>query len=522
MEKRMKKSFILKAIIAAMLLPVVSFGLGEGTSSADFLKIGVGARPSGMGGAYTAVADDANASFWNPAGITSIDRISITAMHLNWYINSMYEFASVVMPVDSMTNMGLSGNFYYVPSFDSTGGSMPSAPASYDFAGTITIAKNLGNLYTKDFTIGNISLGANLTYIKRTLVGIDLGTQFLVDFGMMANITDSLKFGLTAQNIGASMGNDPSPFDVRAGLAYDIIPSKDFALLLAGDIVKPVDMTNPDFQKWYFNLGTELKISNFAFIRAGYKFGQDDQSFTAGGGLAWPGVLTADYAFMPNSELGNTHRVSLSVKFGNTVPRPVVGAPQPPQKVTAIAGDKVVSIGWDPNPEGNIIGYNIYFKEKNGDGKYAKLNKEPIMEEAKFKAILNNDITYLFAVTAINNRNLESVYSSPIDATPKRYEIIKPAKVEGVMTKLEDKNIVVTWNSSSQDFVVGYNLYYKKAGDAKFKRLNQKMLRDTTATLAGLTPKVTYYFMATAVSKDGAESDYSEVATAVLPEEEYY
>ena len=507
--------------MAAILIPGVLLALGGGTSSADFLKIGVGARPSAMGGAYAAVSDDPNACFWNPAGITAIDKISVTAMHLNWYMNTMYEFLAVVMPVDAMTNMGLSGNLFYVPSFDSTGGADTAAPASYDIAGTLTVARNLGNIYTKDFTIGNISLGANLTFIKRTLIGVDLGSQFMADFGLMANITDSLKFGLVAQDIGTAMGSAPSPFNIRAGLAYNMEFSKDFSWLIAGDLNKPIDLTNPEFQKWYFNLGTELKISNIAFIRAGYKFGQDYQSFTAGAGLAWPGVGSLDYAFMPHSELGNTHRISLSARFGSSVPRPVVGAPSPPQKVTAIAGDKVVSIGWDPNPEGNIIGYNIYFREKSG-GKYAKLNKEPIMEEAKFRAVLNNDITYQFSVTAINNRNLESVYSSAIEATPKKYEVVKPAKVEGVMTKFEDKNIVVLWNSSREDFVVGYNLYYKKAGEAKFKRLNQKLLRDTTATLAGLSPKLTYFFMVTAVSKDGAESDYSDTVSGSVPEEEYY
>jgi hypothetical protein len=43
--------------------------LGSSATGFTFMRIGVGARPVGMGGAYTAVADDANALFWNPAGL---------------------------------------------------------------------------------------------------------------------------------------------------------------------------------------------------------------------------------------------------------------------------------------------------------------------------------------------------------------------------------------------------------------------------------------------------------------------
>ncbi len=517
----MKKYLKAAVFTAVLLLPGLILALGGGTSNADFLKIGVGARPAAMGDAYAAVSDDPNACFWNPAGITSIDKWSFTGMYLAWFLNSNYEFAAVVMPIDNMTNAGLSINMLNIPGFDSTGGLDTPAPASYDLAVTLTLARNLGNLYTKDFTIGNISLGANLTYIKRSLTGIDLGSQFSADFGLIANITDFMKFGIVMQDIGASLGEDPSPFNIKAGGSWNIDISKDFSMLIAADLNKPVDVTNPEFQRWYFGIGTELRLTNYAFIRAGYKFGQEYQGLTAGCGFAIPGMGSLDYAFMPHTELGNTHRASLSFKFGNQIQRPLVGSPQPPQKVTAISGDKVVSIGWDPNPEGNIIGYNIYFKEKT-DKKYAKLNKEPILEESKFKALLNNDVTYSFVVTAINNRNLESVYSSSTEATPKKYEVLKPSQVQGVIAKVDGTNIVVTWNLNKEDFVIGYNLYYKKDGDAKYKRLNQKILREATATLGGLTAKVRYFFTVTALTKDGMESDFSEVNSAQIDAEEYY
>jgi hypothetical protein len=492
------------------------------------LKIGVGARPSAMGGAFTAVADDANASYWNPAGMASVHQWNLTLMHLVWFLNTGYDYLSVVMPIDNMTNVGVSTNFFWVPPFDSTADvGNPFAPAlgmtdmTYDLAVTLSVARIIGNLYTNDFTIGNIALGLNVTYIGRAVVGTQLPAAFSIDAGVIANITDSIRFGLVVSDLGSNIGADPSPLNVRAGVSDDIAFSKDASLLLGFDVTKPIDLTNPDYTKWFFSMGCELNLFKVAFIRAGYELGDEDKGFTVGAGVGLPGVLTADYAFIPHLELGSSHRISLTMSFGGDVPRPVIGAPRPPQKVAAIAGDKIVSVGWDPNPESNIIGYNIYYRQQGLD-KYNKLNKDPIMEESKFKAVLNNDVTYDFVVTAINNRKLESIYSDVISATPQKYVARKPAAVGGVLAKVDEKNIVVMWDENKENFVAGYNLYFKKAGDDKFKRLNRSILRESKATLAGLKGKVKYSFMITAVSKDGMESDYSEAVSAELPAQEEY
>ncbi|MCE5299288.1 MAG: PorV/PorQ family protein [Spirochaetia bacterium] len=516
--------FFAKTAVTAVCLICLSgaiYASGGSTSAADFMKISMGARPAAMGSAFTAVADDANAPYWNPAGITALDRWAISLMGLMWYQSQSYGYLSAVMPIDSSLNAGLSVNYFNAPSFDSTDGYEAALPASYNLAVTATIAKNFGNFYTRDFTIGNISLGANLKIISLNYGGINYGTTAYTDLGLMANITDDLKFGITLKDMGPALNADPSPFSIKMGLSYNLKLSSDIGVIFAADAAKPVNVTNTDYNTWLINPGAEFRLFNYFYMRGGYMFGEECFSYTAGAGFAWPGIGSIDYAYIPHQELGATHRISLSVNFGSIVPRPVIGAPQQPRKVTAISGDRVVTVGWDPNPEANIIGYNIYYKEK-GTAKFDRLNKEPMMEEAKFKAVLTNDVTYIFVVTAINNRNIESIYSSPVEATPKKYEAKRPAKLTGINVKTDEKGLVVTWNESQEDFVAGYNLYYKKSTDAKFKRLNQRLLRESRATLAGLTPGVRYYFMATSVSKDGVESDYSEITSEEIKAGEYY
>ena len=76
------KTFIRRVsiVIVFIISSVNIFALGGGTSNADFLKIGVGGRPSAMGEAYTGVADDANGAFWNPAGLTAVDHMTVSLM----------------------------------------------------------------------------------------------------------------------------------------------------------------------------------------------------------------------------------------------------------------------------------------------------------------------------------------------------------------------------------------------------------------------------------------------------------
>ncbi len=527
MNKGVLRTVIRAALAVSLALAACTvYALGGGTSSADFLKIGVGARPSAMAGAYAAVADDSNAAYWNPAGIAYTETWDITFMHLVWYANTGYDFLSAVMPIDTTSGIGLSVNYFWVPEFNSTQDSLgvflePSAAASYDLALTLTYARIVGNIYTNDFTIGNIALGANITYVQRKLLDTMMPGMVMADVGLTANLTDNIRGAIVLQDIGADSGDDQTPFAARIGAAWDIGLSKDIGLLLACDVSKPIDSTNPDYSKLFVSLGFEAKLFGYGYLRGGYRSGDSDSGLTAGAGFGLPDIGSVDYAFAPHNELGSSHRISLSFKFGAKSSRPVVGAPQPPQKINAVSGDKIVSIGWDPNPESNITGYNIYYREK-GAKEYDKLNTKPIMEESRFKAVLKNDVTYDFVVTAINNRNLESVHSEAVMATPKKYEPKKPAVVTNVSAKVEGSSITVEWNDSREDFVAGYNLYYKKEGDARSRKLNKGLLRESKATLAGLKAGIQYIFTATAVSKDGLESDSSSEAKAKISAAEDY
>ena len=80
---------------------------GVGTSSAAFLKIGVGARALGMGEAVATQAEDATAMFWNPAGLAKIERMQILLNHYDYLADMSFEFAGIAIPVRNVGSFGL-------------------------------------------------------------------------------------------------------------------------------------------------------------------------------------------------------------------------------------------------------------------------------------------------------------------------------------------------------------------------------------------------------------------------------
>ncbi|MDH5174640.1 MAG: PorV/PorQ family protein, partial [Elusimicrobiota bacterium] len=97
--------FLLLAISLLLIVSTSWAGIFSkekvGTTGATFLKIEAGARPVAMGGAFVAVADDANTTYWNPAGLALLEEREITAMHNEWLEGMRYEFLGYVQPIKS-------------------------------------------------------------------------------------------------------------------------------------------------------------------------------------------------------------------------------------------------------------------------------------------------------------------------------------------------------------------------------------------------------------------------------------
>jgi len=99
------KIIVLLALL--LLLPHMVLADGDAGQAGEFLRYGVGARALGMGRAFTAVADDASAIYWNPAGLGQLDSWEVTTMYNNLFLDTWYGYFGGIYPYKNHGIFGL-------------------------------------------------------------------------------------------------------------------------------------------------------------------------------------------------------------------------------------------------------------------------------------------------------------------------------------------------------------------------------------------------------------------------------
>ena len=171
-----------------------------GITAATFLEIEVGARAIGMGGAFVAVANDATAIFWNPAGIARLPRGEAILIHTNWLVGTNFDFSGIVIPAGYMGSFAVSVTSLGTDEMEVRTVLKPEGTGekfSYgDLSAGLSYAKNLTDRF---------SIGINAKYISQRIwhmeakgYAFDIGTLFRTQFNGMV-------IGMTISNFGASL-----------------------------------------------------------------------------------------------------------------------------------------------------------------------------------------------------------------------------------------------------------------------------------------------------------------------------
>jgi len=279
-----------------------------GTTGAQFLKIGAGARPTAMGDAYVAVSEDVNSVYFNPAGIANISRSEMSVMHTQWIGNSNYDFGAFCYPTDHGA-FAFSAATLKVNDIDRRGsdevktGSFEATDAAYG----LSYARNLSPL---------LSLGFTGRFIQQKIDSTSAST-FAGDIGIIKRLRERpISFGLAAKHMGQPVEfkneSDPLPMTIDAGVAASFWQQ---ALLITADARWRRD-NDPGY-----GVGVEYKHQfsekhRFA-LRSGYNStatDSDGSGITLGGGVGL-GRLDMDFAWVPFADLGNTYRYALRIRF---------------------------------------------------------------------------------------------------------------------------------------------------------------------------------------------------------------
>lgn len=277
-----------------------------GQTGLAFLKLGVGGRALGMGEAYSAIASDATATYYNPASLTLSHNSQLVLMHKEWIQDTRTEFLAAKTSFDNVS-VGMSINSTSTSDIEirETPGPALGTFASHDAAIGISGALQIDPA---------LSIGVTGKYLyEKILVNEASGTAF--DFGAWYQTPWNIRLAAAVNNVGSmnELEHESStlPTIIRVGGAYErALEGFDGSLTLSSDVVS---VTGEG--KAHLNVGGELNYKNSFTIRAGYQDGYEARSITAGVGFHY-GAFQVDYAFLPTrNDLGSTHTFSLGIDF---------------------------------------------------------------------------------------------------------------------------------------------------------------------------------------------------------------
>ena len=149
----MKRIVILMIIFIAYGLQARDF-VKVGTTAAQFLKVEVGARALGMAGSYASIANDANALYWNPAGIAQTDHYEATFTHTDWITDITHGFAGFVLPLDDVSSVGLSATYQTMGEVEQTTIDQPRGTGIFFDANDIAIGLTYARAVTDYVHVG--------------------------------------------------------------------------------------------------------------------------------------------------------------------------------------------------------------------------------------------------------------------------------------------------------------------------------------------------------------------------------
>jgi Flp pilus assembly protein TadD len=302
-----------------LLAAMPAFGSsGSGGQVGEFLTYGSGARALAMGGAFTAISDDASATYWNPAGMAQLTRKELSLMQATLFADTKLDFYSFVHPSKkggsawglSITKLGSAGYERVKATVD------PNDPTQYtsvETNGTFAVQEQAISWAYGRKVVDRVAIGTAVRQVTRS-VDTSSDSSLLADLGCMVEGKDNnRRYGLNIKNIFSKISGDTEdtyPLVVKAGVSDMFFKKR---LLLGFDLDKNV---HADFG---YHFGGEFGFTKRFKGRFGVQGtqGQMVQESDVGFGYGWKSFIF-DYS-LGIAPLGTTSRIGITFKFGRSV-----------------------------------------------------------------------------------------------------------------------------------------------------------------------------------------------------------
>jgi hypothetical protein len=196
-------------------VPTVEVGrenTGAGTTAAEFLLLGAGARGMAIGPAFAALSRDVESLYYNPAGLPLMDGLQVGFTMMPYFADTNYLWAGIALPLGggeygfglSISNFGFSGAPVYTETDQEN-----ASELTYNVAETaigLSFAHAFIDRFTGGFTVKFIS--DKLGSASASGFALDVGTNYHAE---LAGKPIALAFVI--QNLGTTLKHSGSGLD---------------------------------------------------------------------------------------------------------------------------------------------------------------------------------------------------------------------------------------------------------------------------------------------------------------------
>lgn len=284
----------------------------SGITAVDFLNIPIGGRGAVMQSGFVSLADDASATYWNPAGIGRMQLRQIWFMRNTWIENTSHNYWAYVHPLVSGT-IGFSVNWVRVNEIQQR------STETLEPEGTFSTSEQaFGVSYAKSFDFSNFGLNLGITSrLIQSKIAKYSARGYAVDVGGQMKYKYST-LGVSLQNLGTCIRfldeSFPLPVSLKIGA------TQKFPALSGGIFALGVEFRRDGIMKYSF--GMECWIFEPLALRTSYLLSPDNindnkkfmQGFVGGVGLKFSN-FSFDYAGITNSNFGALNQFSLGYRF---------------------------------------------------------------------------------------------------------------------------------------------------------------------------------------------------------------